>query len=83
MPFFITSDPKLKQGRPIIVGTATMVRTIAACWKLGMSVDEILENYSHLTPSQVFAALTFYWDNREAIDRDLGADQMLAGLNHA
>jgi len=60
-----------------------MVRTIAACWKLGMSVDEILENYSHLTPSQVFAALTFYWDNREAIDRDLGADQMLAGLNHA
>ncbi|QTA92223.1 DUF433 [Desulfonema magnum] len=38
---------------------------------MGMSVDEILNSLSHLTPSQVHAALAYYFDHQEEIDADL------------
>ena len=36
-----------------------------------MSVDEILQRLAHLTQSQVHAALAFYFDHQEEIDREL------------
>jgi len=56
---------------PIIKGTRITVRAIAGFYQLGMSVDEILQSLQHLTQSQVHAALAFYFDNQEEIDRDL------------
>jgi hypothetical protein len=47
------------------------VRTIAGYYQLGMSVDEILQSLPHLTQSQVHAALTFYFDHQEQVDREL------------
>lgn len=37
-----------------------------------MSADEILQSLPHLTQSQVYAALTSYFDHQGEIDRDLG-----------
>ena len=69
-PHIITS-PRIAGGVPIIKGTRIAVRAIAGYYQLGMSVDEILQSLPHLTQSQVHAALTFYFDHQEEIDRDL------------
>jgi uncharacterized protein (DUF433 family) len=44
-----------------------------AIWheKLGMSPDEIVDHYPTLTLADVHAALAYYWDNREEIERQI------------
>jgi uncharacterized protein (DUF433 family) len=39
--------------------------------KLGMSPDEIVEAIPTITLADVHAALAFYWDNREDLDRQM------------
>jgi hypothetical protein len=36
------------------------------------SVDDIVADYPHLTLADVYAALSYYHDNREQIDQDIG-----------
>ena len=62
---------RIAGGAPIIKGTRIAVRAIAGYYQLGMSTDEILQSLPHMTQSQVRAALAFYFDHQEAIDRDL------------
>jgi uncharacterized protein (DUF433 family) len=71
----ITRDPKLRGGRPIIAGTGTSVRRIAALYKQGYSAEEIARRLNHLTITQIYAALTYYHANREEIDTDLAEEQ--------
>ncbi|MCP4108006.1 MAG: DUF433 domain-containing protein [Desulfobacteraceae bacterium] len=61
----------LPEGVPLIQGTRITVRCIAGYYQMGMSVDEILTNLSHLTQSQVHAALLYYFDHQEEIDSEL------------
>ena len=67
----IGSDPKIADGKPIIVGTRITVRCVAGYYQMGMSADEILTNLPHLTPSQVHSALAYYFDHQEEVDTDL------------
>lgn len=69
----IVSDPRLHSGRPVIAGTATSVRAIAAMYKLGLSPEEITGELP-LTLAQVYAALTYYHTHTEEIETDLLAD---------
>ncbi|WP_374687517.1 DUF433 domain-containing protein [Promineifilum sp.] len=69
----IVSDPQLHSGRPVIAGTATSVRAIAALYKLGLTPEEITGELP-LTFSQVYAALTYYHLHSEEIEADLLAD---------
>src|SRR5215217_3034211 len=39
--------------------------------KLGMSPDEIVDAIPTITLADVHAALAYYWDNREALDRQM------------
>jgi uncharacterized protein (DUF433 family) len=68
---YITSDPGIAEGRPVIKGTRITVNCIAGYYQLGMTIDEILESLRHLTPSQVHSALAYYFDHRVEIDADL------------
>ena len=36
-----------------------------------MSPEELVKEFSHLTLPQVYDALSYYYDNKEEIDRDL------------
>ena len=36
-----------------------------------MSIEEILEGYPSITPAQLFDALSYYFDNKEEIDKEL------------
>ncbi len=71
----ITTDPNLKEGRPVITGTQTSVRRIAGLYNQGNNAEEIARRLNHLTITQIYAALTYYHANREEIDNDIAAEQ--------
>jgi uncharacterized protein (DUF433 family) len=69
----IIKDPELREGRPVIAGTGTTVRTIAGLYKLGLSAEEITGELP-LTLAQVYAALTYYHLHVDEIETDIRAD---------
>ena len=57
-------------GEAIVEGTRIAVwHIVGYYYKVGMSVEEILADWDHLTPAQVFNALAYYHDNKEEVDR--------------
>ena len=73
---YITRVPGVCGGRPIIKGTRTPVKAIIGYYKLGLSVEEILEGLPHLTPAQVYEALSYYHDHQAEIERDIQEGQV-------
>lgn len=69
--FYITRSPAVCGGQPVIAGTRTPVKSIVGYYKMGMSVEEILEGLPHLSPAQVFAALSYYHDHQAEIEQDI------------
>ena len=69
----IIRTPGVCGGRPIVRGTRVSVQTVVGYYKLGMSVDEILAGLPHLTPAQVFDALSYYHDHQAEIEADIAA----------
>jgi uncharacterized protein (DUF433 family) len=61
-------------GQPVIVGTRIRVATILACYRLGMTVEEIVQQYPHLRPSDIHDALAYAYDHLEEIEAGLAAD---------
>lgn len=62
-----------------IAGSRIRVQDVAIWYeKLGMSADEIVDEYPSLTHADVYAALTYYWDHREEIEARIVADDALA-----
>jgi uncharacterized protein (DUF433 family) len=70
---YITTNPEIAGGAPIIEGTRVTVRTIAGYYQMGQNVDEILTALPHLTPAQVHSALAYYFDHQAEVDADLAA----------
>jgi len=67
---FIVKDMEICGGSPIIEGTRTRVIDIAIEYEiLGYSPDEIISLHPHLNLSQVHDALSFYYENRDELDR--------------
>jgi len=48
----------------------------------GESPDEILVHYPHITLSDVYAALAYYYDNRQAMDQQAADDEAVAEELH-
>lgn len=65
---YITRKQDILSGEPIIEGTRTPVRAIVENWRLGNSAEEIVRGLPHLTVAQVFAAMSYYYDNQAEID---------------
>jgi uncharacterized protein (DUF433 family) len=68
---YITRVPEICGGRPIIKGTRTPIKAIIGYYKMGLSVEEILEGLPQLTPSQVYEALSYYHDHLAEIEQDI------------
>ena len=64
----IVSDPDKRGGKPYIAGKGMTVQHIAALHNLGWTVQDLTEEFE-LTAGQVYAALSYYADHREEIDR--------------
>lgn len=73
----ITSSPEIRGGRPHIAGTGLTVRRIVGWYKLGLAPEEILNRIGHptLTLAQIYAALTYYHANRDAVEADIAAEE--------
>ena len=72
---FIYSRPDFRDGRPCIAGTGMSVRAVAARYRSGMSPDEIADDFPHIPRSHIYAALAYYFADREAMDAELDAEQ--------
>ena len=74
----IDRDPAIRGGRPKIAGTGLTVRRIVGWYKMGMTPEEIVIDYPHLSLAQVHAALAYYHANSEEIDADISQEEVAA-----
>ncbi len=79
---YVTRNPEILNGEPIIVGTRTSVRAIVGLWQLGIMPEEIFNHLPHLTLAQVFDALSFYLDYQTEIDEYIERNQVPNELVH-
>ncbi|MBI3921258.1 MAG: DUF433 domain-containing protein [Armatimonadetes bacterium] len=73
---YIICSPAICGNRPTIQGTRTPIKTIVGYYKMGLSVEEILEGLPHLTAAQVYEALSYYHDHQAEIERDIEESQV-------
>jgi uncharacterized protein (DUF433 family) len=64
-------------GAPRVAGTRIRVSQIVLMNESGMSPDEIVSGYPHLTLADVYAALAYYHDHRDVIDAEIRQDEAL------
>ena len=75
----IDSHPDKCGGKPCIEGTRIRVQDVYVWHELeGMSPDEIVAEFPHLSLGQVHAALAYYHDHRDEIQAASEAEQALA-----
>lgn len=69
-------------GKPCIAGTGIRVWDVYVLYeRKGKSSDEIVAAFPHLTLGDVHAALAYYWDNKDTIDRQMKeADEFVEQL---
>lgn len=67
----IVSTPNVLGGKPRIDGTRIAVEHIAVAYIAGQHPEEILDCYEGITLSDVFAALTYYFDHSDEIDSNM------------
>ena len=65
-------------GSAIIKGSRTPVRAVAGYYKMGMSIEEILDALPHLNPCEVYDALSFYHDHREELEQEIEENEDVA-----
>jgi uncharacterized protein (DUF433 family) len=69
---YIVSRKGYCGGIPIIKGTKFPVRSVVNyVLRQGFSPEELVKEFPHLTLAQVYAALSYYYDHRDKIEREL------------
>ena len=68
---YIIRNPEICGGSPIISGTRITVRLIAGLVKSGNSAEDILLGYPHLTFAQIHDAISYYFDHKEEIEKEI------------
>ncbi len=74
----IEQDPVRCGGQPVVGGTRIRVGIILGCYRQGMSVEEIVQQYPALKPADVHDALAYAYDHLDKIETDLAADNEAA-----
>jgi len=68
----ITSDPNICGGSPIISGTRFPVRSaVIFILHHGLTPEELVARFPHLTLAQIHDALAYFYDNRKEIEKDM------------
>lgn len=72
----IVSTPDTCGGKPCIAGSRIQVKDIAMMHeRMQMTPEQIVAEYPHLSLADIYAALTYYHDHREAINAEIKADR--------
>lgn len=80
----VTKVPGVCGGKACVAETRVRVMDVVI-WheRLGWSADEIVSEIPNLTLSDVYAALTYYFDHREEIEEDIRLNDEIAGRLHS
>lgn len=70
---YIVIDPNVRGRRPTIAGHRIAEIHVATWAAQGMAPQEISDLY-HLSLAEVYAALAYYYDRKEALDRQAAED---------
>jgi len=71
----IISDPAVRNGQPVIAGTAIrVIDLIASHLYRGLNAEELAANFK-MSLGQVYAALAYYYQNRAEIDSWMADDE--------
>jgi len=69
-------NPKISNGAPVIAGTRIRVVDIATEYEyMNHTPDEIINAHTHLKLEQVHEALSYYYENRAALDKKIVEDK--------
>jgi uncharacterized protein (DUF433 family) len=79
---YVTRNPKILHGEPIVTDTRTPVRAIVELWRMGTMPEEIPFQLPHLRLAQVFDALSFYQDNQSEINDYIERNRVPEELVH-
>ena len=75
----IDATPGICGGKPRIAGHRIRVMDIVVCHEQqGMSPDEIVSSYPGITLADTHAALAYYFDHRDEIQRDIEEERRFA-----
>jgi uncharacterized protein (DUF433 family) len=67
-----------EKGVPVIEGTTMkVIELVSEKLAYGWSPEELHFQHPSLTPGQIHAALSYYWDHAEQLDREI-ADRLKA-----
>jgi len=69
----IVRTPGTCGGRPRIAGTRITIQYIVNEIRAGVTPEEILENKPHLTLGGIYAAIAYYYANKELLDAEFAA----------
>lgn len=64
---YITIDPTIRFGKPILIGTRISVYDVLSWFANGMSSQEIKEDFPELSDEQIRACLAFAADREHKI----------------
>ncbi len=70
----IETDSTRCGGQPTVAGTRIRVATILVCYRQGMGVEEIVQEYPGLQPADVHDALAYAYDHVDELEAALAAD---------
>lgn len=74
----VEQDPSRCGGQPVVGGTRVRVTIILGCYRQGMSVEEIVQQYPSLKPADVHDALAYAYDHLDEIEAGVAADDEAA-----
>lgn len=74
----ITSNPKIRGGRPVLAGTSLRVLDIAVQKVFHRQTPDEIAQHFQISLPQVYAALAYYYQHKPEIDADIREQDKLA-----
>lgn len=74
----IAANPAVRNGRPYIAGTTITVADVATAKVFWMMDPDSIADYFEISLPQVYAALAYYYDHKDAIDASIQERRRLA-----
>jgi uncharacterized protein (DUF433 family) len=69
---YVSISPKISRGSPVISGTRLRVIDLVIEYdRLGLTPDQMIDAHPHLTLEALHDALSYYYENRAAIDNEI------------